>query len=63
MDLSGSSSRTATPAQAPVTLNLQVSVPPGSTPAQANGTAQVMMDAIDDRLTAIGRKPVFRKTT
>jgi phage-related protein len=45
-----------------VTINVTVQPTPGTTTQQAQDTAQATMDAIDARLTAVGRKPVFRRT-
>jgi hypothetical protein len=45
-----------------VTISVTVQPTPGTTTQQAQDTAQATMDAIDARLTAVGRKPVFRRT-
>lgn len=45
----------------PVYLTLNVAPAPGTTTTQATDQAQAMMDAIDNRLVLVGRKPVFRR--
>jgi phage-related protein len=44
-----------------VYLNVSVSAAPGATTTQAELTAQATMDAIDRRLTQVGRQPVFAR--
>lgn len=44
-----------------IVMTVNVTASPGVTSTQANAQAQQMMDAIDNRLRSIGRKPVFRR--
>ncbi len=60
--LGGTTSGTGTSTSSDtVNLTLNVQVGPGTSSAQAGQTAQAMMDAIDDRLRLVGRKPVFTR--
>lgn len=52
---------TTTTTDAPVSLSLTVQATPGTSQTQANAQAQSMMDAIDSRLRAVGRRPVFAR--
>jgi phage-related protein len=45
-----------------VTIYVTVQPTPGTTSQQATDSAQATMDAIDARLTAVGRKPVFKRS-
>lgn len=44
-----------------VTMSVVVQPAVGTTSTQARMQGQAFMDAIDDRLTSVGRKPVFRR--
>lgn len=50
----------STPAP-PVNISLTVPATPGTTSTQAYAQGQALMDAIDDRLVAVGRKAVFKR--
>lgn len=52
---------TTTTTDAPVSISLTVPATPGTSQTQANAQAQSMMDAIDSRLRAVGRRPVFAR--
>ena len=43
----------------PVTIHLTVNPPPGATSSESQQMGQAAMDAIDNRLRLVGRKPVF----